>query len=254
MFQQVILAAAITATAIPSPSAAPTGSPQPSPSPGLKTIANVRASARCADIITHANAAIDKTLSNDIVISQTISALRFTNLDDGNAIHRRNGFTSLGELAKTLMIQARSGDDEVKRLRKIAAASKDTPEGKALKQFADELGGALWRQQKIARDLNGFLAYEDFHDMSQWSEGDQKMNESVFGVPDPQEQMPTDFQVRTPNGTWSPMHPHLGHDPNEPTATEYERAAADDFQQRIPDIVLDENQAATRVDNALTGC
>ncbi len=229
--------------------------PQPSASPALKTIATVRASARCAEIITHANSAIGSTLDDDLVISKTITTLRLINLDDGNVIHRRNGFGALGDLAKTLMMQARAADDEVKRLRDVAARSKDSQEGKDLKSFADELGGALWRQQKIARDLNGFLAYEDFHELAQPSEAEKSMNQSLFGVDDPQAEAPTDFQIRSRNGVpWSPMHPQMGHDPNEPTATQYAKAAASDFQSRIPDIVLDENHAASHVDGALAGC
>ncbi len=229
--------------------------PQPTASPALKTIASVRASSRCADIITHANSAIGTTLDNDAVLSKTITTLRLINLDDGNAIHRRNGMNTLAELASTLMKQSRAADNEVKRLRAIAARTTDPQAAKDLKDFADELGGALWRQQKVARDLNGLLAYEDFRDMTQWGEEDKQMNRSVFGVDDPQQEMPTDFQIRGRNGIlYSPMHPHLGHDPNEPTATQYAKAAADDFQSRFPDIVLDENHAATHVDGAITGC
>ena len=78
MLDRIVLVAALTASALPSPAPSPQA-------PALKTIATVRASARCADIITHANSAIDKTLNNDAVISQTITALRMTNLDDTNA-------------------------------------------------------------------------------------------------------------------------------------------------------------------------
>ncbi len=229
--------------------------PQPTASPGLKTIASVRASSRCAEIITHANSAIGTTLDNDAVLGKTITTLRLLDLDDGNPIHRRKGMNILADLASTLMKQARAGDNEVKRLRALAAKTQDPQEGKDLKNFADELGGALWRQQRVARDLNGLLAYEDFREMAQWSDGDKQMNHSVFGVDDPQAEMPVDFQFRNRNGTlYSPMHPRLGHDPNEPTATQYAKAAADDFQARIPDIILDENHAATHVDGAIAGC
>jgi hypothetical protein len=229
--------------------------PQPSATPALKTIASVRASARCAEIITHANSAIGTTLNNDAVVGKTIGTLRLLNLDDGNPINRRKGFTALGELAKTLMQQARAGDDEVKRLRRIAAKTKDSTQAKDLKDFADELGGALWRQQTIARDLNGYLAYEDFKDMTQWSDADKQMNHALFGVDDPQAQLPTDAQMsRRGVVPMPPMHPMLGHDANEPTATEYAKAAAQDFQNRIPDIILDENHAATHIDGALGGC
>ena len=121
MFGPILVAALLTA---------PT--PQPSASPALKTIASVRASSRCAEIITHANSAIGTTLDNDAIVSKTITTLRLLNLDDGNAIHRRNGFNTLGDLAKTLMQQARAADDEVKRLRALAAKTKDPQEAKDL--------------------------------------------------------------------------------------------------------------------------
>lgn len=246
MLDRMVLIAALTASALPSPAPSPQA-------PALKTIASVRASTRCADIITHANSAIDKTLNNDAVISQTITTLRLTNLDDSNDIHRRNTLNSLGNLAKTLMEQARSGDDEVKRLRDMAKKTKDPDAAKALADFANELGGALWSQQKIARDMNGFLAYVDFRDMSQWSESDQNMNSAVFGVKDPLSQNPPEFNP-THNGQpgWRP--PALGHDATDPTPGQQAKWAAADFQKRIPDIVLDENHAATHVEPALSGC
>lgn len=245
MLDLIVLAAVLSTSAVPSP--------QPSPTPALKTIASVRASARCADIITHANSAIDKALNNDMVITQTITMLRVSDLDETNEIHRRNSLNALGDQAKTLMKQARSGDDEVKRLRAVAKRTKDPGEAKALKDFADELGGALWRQQTIARDMNGFLAYVDFHDMTQWSEADQQMNSAVFGVPDPLAVQPN--ITGGPPSRWQPQAPpHLGHDPTDPTPGMQAHWAADDFQKRIPDIVLDENHAATQVDMALTGC
>ncbi len=251
MFGPILVVAVLTA---------PT--PQPSASPALKTIASVRANTRCAEIITHANSAINTTLDNDGVLSKTITTLRLIDLDDGNAIHRRNGFNALGDLAKTLTMQARAGDDEVKRLRALASKSKDPQEAKDLKDFADELGGALWRQQKVARDLNGYLAYEDFQDMAAVDESQAKANQGVFGVSDPmQQQVPLPGQPSPvygygPNvGQPAPVFPpHLGHEVNTPTATQYAKAAADDFQSRIPDIVLDENHAAGKIDGALSGC
>jgi len=252
MFGPILVAALLTA---------PT--PQPSASPALKTIASVRASSRCAEIITHANSAIGTTLDNDAIVSKTITTLRLLNLDDGNAIHRRNGFNTLGDLAKTLMQQARAADDEVKRLRALAAKTKDPQEAKDLKDFADELGGALWRQQRIARDLNGYLAYEDFQDMATVDESQAKANQALFGVSDPLQQQPVGIPGQGspviqygPNvGQPAPVFPpHLGHEVNTPTATQYAKAAADDFQNRIADIVLDENHAAGHVDGALAGC
>lgn len=226
--------------------------------PALKTIATVRSTSRCAQIITHANSAITSALNNDSLITQTITQLRSYNLDDGNPIHRNNGLRALGDMAKTLMMQSRAADDEVKRLRTLAAASKDPKEAKDLKDFADELGGALWSQQKIARDLNGYLASVDFHDMAKFDEDGQNMNVAVFGVPDPLAQPPVDFGTNATRRTAVPpqpnMPPLLGHDPNEPTATQYAKNAADDFTRRIPVIQADEGHAAAHVDGALAGC
>lgn len=241
------IAAALIVAVIPPPAAAPTPA---SSAPQLKTIATVRVSPRCASIITHANSAISTTLSNDQIIGQTISTLRLTNLDDGNAIHRNNGLRALGDLAKNLMQASRSGDDEVKRLRKLAADTKDPDSAKALKDFANELGGALWRQQKVARDLNGFLAYQDFHEMAQWDDAQKQMNQATFGVQDPLSQPPDDFH-RT--GAPTPI-PRLGHDSGDATATQQAKWAADDFQSRIQDIMRDENLAAGNIDGAIKGC
>jgi hypothetical protein len=230
-------------------------SPTPTPASNLKTIASVRSTSRCAEIITHANSAIGTDLNNDVVLGETIAALRFTDLDS-NPLSRRNGLERLGDYAKTLMEQARSADDQVKRLRAIAATTKDPEQAKALKDFADELGGALWRQQKIARDLNGFLAYEDFVDMSKPSEGEQQMNEGNFGNTDPQTQLPVDAvrpvnePIRTPELPW-----HIETtDPNQPTTHDYAVAAARDFENRTAGIRTDENAAASHVDGALGSC
>ena len=253
MLLHAIALAALTLAVIPPPGVAP--APQPSPTPGLKTIATVRASARCAAIITHANGAISNTLNNDEIIGQTITRLRYTNLDDGNPLHRNKALHDLGDLARTLMMQARSGDDEVKRLRKVASETKDPQEAKALKAFADELGGALWSQQKIARDLNGFLAYQDFHDMAQFGQNQQSMNQAVYGVNDPFAQQPRGDRLSPQvNGVVTEPQPAVGHNPNDATSTQQAKWAADDFENRIPVIMRDENLAAGKVDAAIAGC
>lgn len=252
MLHHTFVAAALIAAALPA--GAP--SPNPSPTPALKTIANVRSSTRCATIITHANSAISAALSNDQIIGQTITQLRFANLDDGNPITRKKGLDALGDLAKSLMQAARAGDDEVKRLRKIAAETKDPDEAKALKAFADQLGGALWDQQKVARDLNGFLAYTDFRDMAAFDEGEKQAMKATTGVADPfSGELPKEAQHYNGRGQVdNNMPPEFGHDPNEATATQQAKWAAEDFQGRIPLIMRDENLAAGKVDAAIKGC
>ncbi|MBV8117076.1 MAG: hypothetical protein JOZ01_03820 [Candidatus Eremiobacteraeota bacterium] len=251
------LLATLAVVTFPLTTGVSTPAPAASPPAPLKTIANVRSTPRCSDIVTHANNAINAALNNDMVLGQTVTRLRAINLDDGNPIHRRNGLNALGDLAKTLMIQARSGDDEVKRLRKLAKTSTDPQEAVDLKAFADEIGGALWRQQRIARDLNGYLASIDFRDMAKFDDGQQQMNVALFGVADPIED-PMQVQLsgpiapyrwEPPNGTYM-----LGHDPTDPTATQEAQAAAKDFQDRESGIAVDEGQAASHVDGALKNC
>jgi len=261
MFQRIALIAALLAATAPAGAAPSKPLATSTPAPQLKEIVHVHASAHCAEVATHANSAISTALHNDEVLAQTISQLRTINLDDGNPIHRRNALASLGDLAKSLMQQAIAGDKEVKRLRDLAAASTDPQQKKDLKAFADALGGALWRQHKVARDLNGFLASIDFHDMKQLDESQTAMNNAVFGVPDPTIQFPNDVSAAMLNpGRQSAVGPNardLQRQPamfGEPTLTSQARAAADDFQSRIPDISNDEAIAANDVTGAVSGC
>jgi len=240
--------------------------PAATAAPALKVIASVRSTPRCAEIVTHANSAIGAALNNDVTLQQMITRLRAVNLDDGNSIHRRNNLAALGDFAKNLTLTSKAADDEIKRLRALAAQSKDPNEQKELKAFADSLGGALWRQQKVARDLNGYLASVDFQDMATFTEGQQQANRAVFGAADPLANFPQDIlaqqraaQQRGRGGQMDPTTgmqapPNLGHDPNHPTATQEAAAAASDFESRLPSITLDETGAAQHVTGALAKC
>jgi hypothetical protein len=259
-------AAVAASAALLSPGVSFAAAPPPvsaaAPATTLKVIANVRSTSRCAEIVTHANSAIGAALNNDVQLQQLITRLRAVNLDDGNPIHRRNGLDALGEFAKNLTKQSRSADDEVKRLRALAEKSTDPQEKAELKAFADALGGALWRQQKVARDLNGYLAAVDFQDMATFTEGQQEANRAVFGVPDPYISTISDTKPNAGldrnRGAVDPSTgmrpPPLGHDINQTTATQEATAAAKDFESRLPDITSDENGAAQHVNAALARC
>jgi len=261
----VIAVSAVLVTQGVTYAVAPAPAPTPAPA-ALKVIASVRSTPRCAEIVTHANSAIGSALNNDAIIAQTITRLHAYNLDDGNPIHRRNGLDALGELAKNLTKQSRSADDEIKRLRALAEKSTDPQEKKELKAFADALGGALWRQQKIARDLNGYLAAVDFQDMATQTDAQQQANRAIFGVPDTWlASGPVDTRGGPATGRVDPNHgvvdastgmrpPPLGHDMNRPNATQEAEAAAKDFQSRLPDITSDESGAAQHVTGALSRC
>lgn len=238
-------------------------SPSPSPSPAatatpaaLRVIVTVHSSTACAEILSHANAAIASALANDTSLAATIKALQAVELD-GNVIKHRNGLDDLGDYAKKINLEALAGDAEIKRLRKLAADSTDPQRKKELKTFADWLGGAIWRQRKVARDLNGFVATMDFYDMSTLDESEQNMDMALFGSPD---QRPASIAELSPTGTIRTIYGGARGGPiappreQRPTYDSMAKAAGADFSLRLPAIANDESMAANHVDQALAGC
>lgn len=250
MVSHILLIAAITAAA-----AAPTPAPAPPPTASaLHEIGHVRSTPLCAEIVLHANSAISSTLRNDQTISQTILKLRGVDLDQ-NPIDRRNGLNALGDLAKDLHAVAMSGDREVKALRSIAERSTDPTQRAELKAFADELGGALYRQKKISLDLNGLLAALDYHEMSKLDEAHRNMNMAVIGT-----------EAGNNLGTTPGKNAQLAPDELPPEAkpfplrhgegpdTRLAHFAAQDFFNRIQDINVDEGAAAEHTAGVASGC
>ena len=236
--------------------AAASPSPAPSPTPALAVIATVHSSSACAAIVTHANTAIASALGNDASLVVTIKTLHAADLD-GNAIKHRNGLDALGDLAKKINLQGLSGDDEVKQLRKLAAASPDTQRKKELTAFANWLGGAMWRQRKVARDLSGFVAAMDYYDMATPDESMADMTGTVAV------DKTGPIEAAAPGGrslphAYSLNHPGLG--PIFPlmqqnqTYDQMAEAAARDFELRLPAIANDESMAAAHVTAAMAGC
>lgn len=260
MLDRFFMVVAFGAAMVPA-SPAPSPTPTATPAPLLKTIAHVRAKASCARIVTHANSAIVSALRNDAELDRTVSLLRTVDLDDGNPIHRFRDLNAIAGYASSLVENAISGKSEVERLRALAAKSTDPVQKKELKAFADALGGALWRQQKIARDLNGYVAYVNFHDIAKLDRSERLENEALFGVPDSRTIVaPMDVVITTGpgetnqdlNSYYRPIAP-ISHDPSE-TATQQARAAAADLVRRLPAISGDESRAADDVTGAFSGC
>jgi hypothetical protein len=239
-----------------SPSAAPSAAAGPS-SPAaadgtpLKTIARVRSTSFCSDFATHANGAIASAVRNDGTIGHTIVLLEGPNLD-GNAIERHNEIASLSALSDQLYRDWKNGDQEVKRLRDLADKTADPSEKQDLKAFADWLGGALWRQRKIGRDLDGFVAYLNARDMMHIDESTAQANMGVYGVADPSTAhgIPGEFSQPTgPQVYPSPLS--INYDASD---TSQAQAAAKDFSQRVRSIVSDETEAAGAGDTAASHC
>lgn len=216
MFAHIFLAAAFQ-------TAVPTATPPP-----LKTIATVHAHGHCAEIVNDANTAIDDAVDDNQVIAQTILHLRGANLDDGNLLHHNAAMDDLRGLASTLHEESGSGDAVIRQLRKLAAESPDPQQKKQLKSFVDALGGAIGRQLKMARDLDGFLAYVDTTDMERRS----AMDDNTFED--------------------DPFAPAAVRSKRSDTA--YAQKAADDLQSRLVPMLDDEANAAQDSDGAFNGC
>lgn len=240
----LLIAAASAAVAVPSPAPVP-----PPAASALHEIGHVRSSPLCAEIVLHANSAISSTLRNDQTISQTVGKLRDVDLDD-NPLTRRNGLGALGDLAKDLHAASMAGDREVKTLRSIAEKSTDPTQRAELKAFADELGGALYRQKKISMDLNGLLAAFDYHDMAKLDDSRRKMNVATVGTASGEYQV-GNGSVRAQLPSESNLYPLRAGNDSDTTLAHF---AAQDFLNRTLDINADESAAAEHATGVASGC
>jgi hypothetical protein len=245
MVPSLILLATL-ATASPSP--APVDSPDP-----LKVIVTVRSSTLCSQFADHANAAIAATLQNDATLGSVVNTLRVPDLA-GNPIERRNMMLRLAELADSIAKQYKAGIGEVKSLRALQSQTNDPQEKVELKAAADALGGALYRQHLIGRDLDGFLAYEYAADMRRPDDDDmmpQMMQATSADVG------PYYYAAKAP--TWlaqpEPVSPSIlaGHESLSDDA-EMAASASHDFASRLPAITGDELTAADHFTEAAGGC
>lgn len=227
-------------------------SPAPSPSASaapLKTIVTVKSSAFCGAFAVHVNSAITSAVGNDQTLAATIVSLRSGDLGE-NEIRRQAEITRLLALGDTIYKAYRSGEFEVTQLRALAAKETDPDEKAAIKDAADALGGALYRQHLAQRDLDGFVAYlqtGDIRDGMDWDYPDQPHN---VGGSIPMSQVPMTFW--TPEG-WDTTGVGVGKESWHDDAA-MASAAADDFQKRLPAILLDEMNAGRHIEAAGDHC
>ncbi len=255
--------AASTATASPAPSSAPAAAPVPPP---LKVIVRVKATTPCTRMAVHANAAILLTLRNDATLQQTIARLRTVKLSDGNVIDRRNGFNDLYDLAGQLLQNARDADRETGKILDFAKSVKDPREKAALVAFVNALGGAVGRQRKTARDLDGFVTTLEAYDMMRINDTQASMQHYTTGyysvptIPDPTEIQTAPAMDRDWVAIYSGRYPAYWNgqeSPSEQTGlsdTQLARSAARDFQRRLPAIARDESSAAQPILRAAEHC
>ena len=151
----IMLLPIVVALAAADPAPAASSAPRPTP---LTEIGRIRALPACVPIVAHANGAITQALDNDRTLAVLSTNLHNTDYDKLNFMQRRNAIESLMKQAEAMRVASSAGDVEVKKLREYAVNSPDPKRKEELKTFADALGGALYRQQKAAVEVQRDMA------------------------------------------------------------------------------------------------
>ncbi|NNM98585.1 MAG: hypothetical protein HKL91_02155 [Candidatus Eremiobacteraeota bacterium] len=257
--------AATTGMAAPSPSPSP-AQIAPPVLPPLKVIVRVKATTPCTQMAVHANAAILLAIRNDATLQQTIARLRAVRLSDGNVLHREQGLTSLFNIAGRLLRNARDADRETGKVLNFAKSVKDPKEKADLVAFVHALGGAVGRQRKVARDLDGFVTTLNAYDMMRVNNTEAGMQHyttgyySVPSIPDPTEIQTAPAPDRDWVAMYSGRYPAYWNgqeSPSEQTGlsdTQLAHRAASDFQRRLLAIAGDESSAAQPILRAAEHC
>lgn len=231
-------------TVTPGPSPSPSASTEP-----LKTIITVRSSPFCSQFATHVNAAIDHAVTNDRTLGTVILTLHSQDLAD-NELSRHNEIQRLANLGDSMYRDYRKGLDEVDKLRELAKTAQDQQEQIELKAAADALGGVLYRQHLIQRDLDGFVAYLDATDM-QRDTNHVVLNREFGPGYDMTDYwasaLSTNYMVGQHLAETSPMHP-----PEDDVIMAGN--ASHDFEHRIPDIFRDELTAGGHITEVSERC
>lgn len=225
--------------------------PSPSPTPLLQTIITVKSSPLCGAFAAHTNAAIGSALANDQSLGTTILALRSPDLA-GSSLDRTSEIHRLNTLADTIYKQYRAGEREVNELRDLANKATDPDEKAALKDAADALGGALYRQHLMQRDLDGLVNYLYASDM-------MASDDDTTADPDaPRRQFLQDVPGARPiNGgspVWTPYDIPLAGTESLTDDITLARAASQDFMTRLPAVRHDEQTAVPRIEAAADKC
>jgi hypothetical protein len=143
-----LLPLVVALASTPSPAPASTAPPTP-----LTEIGRVRTTPICTTIVVHANGAITSALDNDRALAILTTNLRNTDFDRLNSLQRRNAIEEMMKQAGSIRINGKLADGEIKQLRAMAQASTDPARKAELKAFADALGGAIYRQTKVAAEF-----------------------------------------------------------------------------------------------------
>jgi hypothetical protein len=226
--------------------------PSPSPTPLLKTIVTVKSSPLCGEFAAHTNAAIGSTIQNDQNLGTTILTLRSTDLA-GSSLDRLAEIHRLSSLADSIYKQYRMGEKEVNELRDLAKQATDPDEKTELKAAADALGGALYRQHLIQRDLDGFVSFLEASDMMVDDSADGPRHPMTQDMPGANPQELSSYWV--PQVQWAMTHPPLmvGTESLDDDLV-MAKAASSDFQDRMPAVMKDELTAGSHIEQAADHC
>ncbi len=225
--------------------------PSPSPTPLLQTIITVKSSPLCGAFAAHTNAAISSALANDASLGTTILTLRSPDLA-GSSLDRTSEIHRLNTLSDTIYKQYRAGEREVNELRDLANKATDPDEKAALKDAADALGGALYRQHLMQRDLDGLVNYLYASDMMASDDDttrDPDMPRRQF-----LEDVPGAHPINGSSPVWTPYDTPLAGTESLTDDVTLARAASQDFVTRLPAVRHDELTAVPRIEAAADKC
>ena len=188
----------------------------------------------CGNVVVHANAAIAAALQDDQTLERSIDHLRTTDFEDGS-VGEHGGIAALRSLNSDLSDTSARGAAEVQRLRGYASREDEDRQRAELSVFADALGSAIDRQQKMAADLGHFLGFMAAREMR----GDQDLP-SVVNRP---------AAELGPRGDAPPAVSDRTRSPNTEA-----RNTASDLDSRFADVRRDESHAADLSEAAVGGC
>ncbi|MDQ2866109.1 MAG: hypothetical protein M3R51_07755 [Candidatus Eremiobacteraeota bacterium] len=254
MLALVLLIATLTT---PLPSAAPSASAGP-----LKEIIHVHSTSLCDEFDSHINAAIGSATRNDLSLAGLVSSLSLPQTGDDlndNGLRRHRAIDMLVGYADGLTADYKRGEAEVRYLRDLAdrASTSDPQQKVAMRTSADLLGGALWRQRLIARDLDGFVAYLYAEEM-RWGDRTQMQG---LGAISPEgaigaalaDQRARSYQDDV-NGRADMLSALPGRLSGPADDRMLTRNAARDFKDRLSAITTDESNAAASIVKAGEHC
>ena len=227
MLLSLIFAVELALVNAVAPSPQPTASSEP-----LKEIGHVYSSGMCTAIVKRANNAIASALRNNRTVAEAVITLRSVDLESENGIVKHNGMTSIERLATDLRVSSSNANKDIKQLREISGQAEDPVRKSELKAFADALGGALGRQDKIGSDLQTMLLRMTGRDNEQEAYAQIQNNTHPVVMPD---------QI---------MDAYFAPVPYNNVAHQF----AKDLATRTLDIAVDESKAAEHIIGAVNGC